>query len=133
MFLVERRDAFHPALHVAEVRLLWTDPPAWAKAPGTLQELREVWEPRLAGDGVVIALELGDQSERSLEQITADIVRCTQPGDLVADPFCGTGTTGVAALAQGRNFYGSDMDPEMVWRARARLAGEPGAPDEARP
>ena len=32
------------------------------------------------------------------------------PGELVADPFCGSGTTGVAALQLGRNFHGVETD-----------------------
>jgi SAM-dependent methyltransferase len=115
------------------VHLIWTDPPVPDKAPDRLQALRDAWRPLLAAGGAMIVLEPGNRSERSLEQITDDILRTTPPGALVVDPFCGTGTTGVAALAAGRNFYGCDTDPEMVRRASARLAGRPGAPDEARP
>jgi len=35
----------------------------------------------------------------------------TAPGETVADPFMGSGTTGVAALAQGRTFVGCELDP----------------------
>ena len=34
----------------------------------------------------------------------------SNPGDLVVDPFCGSGTTGQAARQLGRRFYGSDLD-----------------------
>lgn len=43
------------------------------------------------------------------------------PGGLVVDPFCGSGSTGVAALLEGRRFRGSDTDPEHVETARARV------------
>lgn len=36
----------------------------------------------------------------------------SQANDIVLDPFCGTGTTLVAAQASGRKWLGSDFDPE---------------------
>lgn len=47
----------------------------------------------------------------------------TPPGGLVLDPFCGSGSTGVAALAEGFRFIGFDNDPESVKTARRRIAG----------
>lgn len=38
----------------------------------------------------------------------------TNPGDLVCDPFVGTGTTAVVALALGRRFVGCDIDAEAI-------------------
>lgn len=46
------------------------------------------------------------------------------PGDLVSDPFLGSGTTAVAALKLGRRFCGSDIDPECVRLSQARVARE---------
>lgn len=43
-------------------------------------------------------------------------------GDLALDPFCGTGTTGIAALNHGRRFLGVDLVPRIVEMARGRLA-----------
>lgn len=43
-------------------------------------------------------------------------------GDVVLDPFCGTGTTGVAALKHGRRFLGIDLAPRIVEMARGRLS-----------
>lgn len=45
-----------------------------------------------------------------------------KPGDLVADPFLGGGTTGVAALAMDCAFVGCDIDPEAVEAAKERLS-----------
>ena len=42
----------------------------------------------------------------------------TEPGDLVSDPFCGSGMTGVAALALDRNALLSDLSPAAVHIAR---------------
>jgi DNA modification methylase len=45
----------------------------------------------------------------------------TQTGDLVLDPFCGTGTTGVAALRYGRRFVGVDLLKEFVAESDERI------------
>lgn len=45
-------------------------------------------------------------------------------GDTVIDPFCGTGTTMVAALKSGRNSIGLDIDPEYCKMAEERLRKE---------
>jgi len=44
-----------------------------------------------------------------------------KPGGTVLDPFCGTGTTGVAALALGRRFTGIDLNREFAAIAAERL------------
>ena len=57
--------------------------------------------------------------------------RCIQagckPGGLVLDIFCGTGTTGLAALAHGRRFAGIELSPAFAALAAERLrdAAEP--------
>jgi site-specific DNA-methyltransferase (adenine-specific) len=43
-------------------------------------------------------------------------------GDTVLDPFCGTGTTVLAARNSGRNGIGIDVDPRYVRMAEDRLA-----------
>lgn len=45
----------------------------------------------------------------------------TSPGDLVVDPFMGSGSTGVAALSLGRRFAGTDIAPAAVALTRRRL------------
>ncbi len=45
----------------------------------------------------------------------------TPAGGLVLDPFSGSGTTGVAALAEGLRFAGCEREAEYVQIARARL------------
>jgi len=52
----------------------------------------------------------------------ADLVeRFSKPNDLIVDPFCGGGTTGVVALALGRQFVGADNDQQIIEQARTRL------------
>jgi DNA modification methylase len=44
-------------------------------------------------------------------------------GGLVLDPFTGSGTTGMVAVRNGRNFVGSELNPEYADMARGRIAG----------
>ncbi len=46
----------------------------------------------------------------------------TQPGDLVLDPFIGSGTTALAAMELGRNYIGVDINPEYIELSRARVS-----------
>jgi len=45
----------------------------------------------------------------------------TRPGDLVFDPFCGLGATLVAARNLGRAWFGIDITPDFVTKAKKRL------------
>lgn len=49
----------------------------------------------------------------------------TNPGDLVFDPFSGSATTGVAALAIGRRFLGCEREPQFIEIAVQRLTEAP--------
>lgn len=46
----------------------------------------------------------------------------TQPGELVCDPFAGSGTSGVAAAQLGRRYHGVEIDAEFLKLARERVA-----------
>jgi len=46
----------------------------------------------------------------------------TPPGGTVLDPFNGSGSTGKAAVREGFNYIGCELDPEYVEIARARIA-----------
>jgi hypothetical protein len=48
----------------------------------------------------------------------------TDPGELILDPFCGSGTTGVAAIRLGRRFIGIEKDAKYAALARERLEAE---------
>ena len=48
----------------------------------------------------------------------------TYEGDVVLDPFMGSGTTAVAALRTNRHYIGFDTDVAYVSRARTRIAVE---------
>ena len=46
----------------------------------------------------------------------------TKPGDIVLDPFFGTGTTGAVARKLGRHFIGIEREPDYIAGARQRIA-----------
>jgi site-specific DNA-methyltransferase (adenine-specific) len=49
---------------------------------------------------------------------------CTRRGELVLDPFMGSGTSGVVAVRQGYRFVGVDREAEYVRLARRRIKAE---------
>jgi DNA modification methylase len=48
------------------------------------------------------------------------------PGDVVLDPFYGSGTVGVVALRHGRSFVGIDLDVRNEALALERISKEEG-------
>jgi modification methylase len=50
------------------------------------------------------------------------IMAATKPGDIVLDPFFGSGTTGAVAKRLGRHFIGVERDPSYAEIARERIA-----------
>lgn len=49
------------------------------------------------------------------------VLMSTDPGDIVLDPFLGTGTTAIAAKTLGRHFIGIDIDPQYADIANEKL------------
>jgi site-specific DNA-methyltransferase (adenine-specific) len=57
---------------------------------------------------------------RLMRELVADF---TNPGELILDPYAGSGSTGVACRALGRRFIGWEINPEYAAIARQRLSG----------
>lgn len=57
-----------------------------------------------------------------LEILERIISASSKPGDLVVDPFCGSGTTAVACKKLGRRCWTFDIDDMYVEQARKRVA-----------
>ena len=71
----------------------------------------------------------GHPTEKPLAIISELIEVSTKPNDLILDPFCGSGTTCVAAKMLGRRYIGIDISEEYCNIARMRLkAVETGVP-----
>jgi site-specific DNA-methyltransferase (adenine-specific) len=65
----------------------------------------------------------GHPGAKPLELMRALIRDYSEPGDLICDPYAGSGTTLLATLAEGRRAVGAEQDPETFRRACERLAG----------
>lgn len=61
-------------------------------------------------------------TQKPLELMLRLIAASTQPGDNILDPFCGSGTTGVAAKILGRNFSGIELDATFYRLAKRRTS-----------
>jgi DNA modification methylase len=105
---VKRSDgAFGTFLSDAEV--------AWQKGGHGVYCFRDVRSP-----GVDVGLH---PTQKPLELMRWCIQRAkTLPGALVLDPFCGTGTTGVACMLEGRRFIGIEREAKYVAIAKRRIA-----------
>jgi site-specific DNA-methyltransferase (adenine-specific) len=70
----------------------------------------------------------GYPSEKPVEIGEVLVRQSSAPGDLVMDPFMGSGAFGVAALRTGRDFRGCDIGKDALRLARARLIAAGGQP-----
>ena len=73
-------------------------------------------------------------TQKPLALLARLLLAATAPHDWVLDPFCGSGTTGVAASLLGRRFLGIDLSADYLALARARREAldAPGAPARLR-
>lgn len=63
-------------------------------------------------------------TQKPLSLVERIIKASSRPGDLVLDPFAGSGTTAVAASRLGRQCISFEKDSEMATKANARLQSE---------
>lgn len=61
-------------------------------------------------------------TQKPLALLTRIVQLASNEGDVVLDPFCGSGTTLLAAQRLGRRWIGIDINPQAIEIARARLA-----------
>lgn len=66
------------------------------------------------------SIVMGQKPQWLINAIVRDYSR---PGDLVADPFSGGGTTAIACESLGRRFVGAELKEETFIKAKARLSG----------
>src|SRR4029077_16910781 len=65
----------------------------------------------------------GYPAEKPWEVADVLIRQSSGPGDIVVDPFMGSGSVGIAAARLRRRFLGNDLNPEAVRIAAQRLRG----------
>ena len=61
-------------------------------------------------------------SQKPLELVEYMVLSCSEEGEVVLDPFLGSGTTAVACKKLRRNYIGIEIDPSYCEMARKRLA-----------
>ena len=71
----------------------------------------------------------GYPAEKPSEVAEILIRQSSQPGEVVADPFMGSGSVGVAAARLGRRFLGNDLNQGAVRLARQRLTSLARSPE----
>jgi hypothetical protein len=64
-------------------------------------------------------------TQKPLALLYRVILASTNPGDVILDPFFGTGTTGAAAKILHRNWIGIEKDSQYIPVARDRIDGTP--------
>ena len=64
----------------------------------------------------------GPQTQKPLALMELLVRLFSNPGELILDPFAGSGTTGVTAVRLGRRFLGWEMSPTYADMARKRIA-----------
>lgn len=60
-------------------------------------------------------------TQKPLDVAQMIILNSSQRGQVVCDPFMGSGTTGVAAVRAGRMFLGADIDDKAIEKSTARI------------
>ena len=63
-------------------------------------------------------------NQKPIELVSKFILAHTKPGQLVVDPFCGSGTTPLAAERLDRKWIGIELDPKHFATAEANIAVE---------
>jgi len=97
---------------------------------GSLKQMRDVWDlPLVQGkerlrNGNKRALHPTQKPEEMLKRI---IAASSNKGDLVLDPFLGSGTTALVAKRLGRKWIGIEKNQDYVEAAQKRIDGENGA------
>jgi site-specific DNA-methyltransferase (adenine-specific) len=76
---------------------------------------RSVWSVSVGADGA------GHNAAFPLRLVTPCLLSSSKPGDVVLDPFAGSGTVGVACIQNHRRFLGIDLNPSYVMLAERRL------------
>ena len=83
------------------------------------KQMKDVWIGALTKPSEKIEGKHPTQKpEYLLEKI---VLASTAEGQIILDPFCGSGTTGVEAVRFGRKFIGIDVSEEYLEISKRRL------------
>ena len=101
-----------------------TDRPATIQRDEFLEFTKSVWQFPTES-----AARIGHPAPFPVELPRRLIQLYTFAGDIVLDPFMGSGTTAIAALESGRHFVGYEIDPAYAAQARERIQARRDAGD----
>jgi len=93
-------------------------------------QMRSDWNLPICAGGERLKDETGSKAHSTQKPealLHRVLLSSSNPGDVVLDPFFGTGTTGAAAKRLGRHFIGLEQDPDYVRAARERLGAVPSS------
>ena len=69
--------------------------------------------------------EDGEIHRKSVQNVSHWLILFSRKGDLVLDPFCGSGTVGVACIKMERRFLGFEIDKITYTYAKERVESTP--------
>lgn len=79
---------------------------------------RNVFQVKAIGSSEPVRIHITQKPQELIQRL---IRVSSNPGELVLDPFMGSGTTAVAALAEERQFIGFERDEGYFWAAMKRI------------
>ena len=97
------------------------------------KQMRSTWRLPICkgGERIRVNGDVVHSTQKPLALLYRVILASTNPGDVILDPFFGTGTTGAAAKILHRNWIGIEKDPQYISIARDRI--DRLQPEEFRP
>jgi site-specific DNA-methyltransferase (adenine-specific) len=121
-------NALHTAFTHAHETLLWASRSRSSRhtfnyellnAPDPASQMSSVWRIRAVP---ISEKRMGyHPTQKPLRLVRRALVASTREGDLVFDPFCGSGTTGVATKELDRFFVGAELEEEFCELASCRI------------
>jgi site-specific DNA-methyltransferase (adenine-specific) len=84
------------------------------------KQMKNVWTMNIPGRGE--KCHGRHPTQKPVELVKRCLEASTNPGDLILDPFAGSGTTGIAALQLKRRFVGCEMGADHASLAVKRLS-----------
>jgi len=122
--------------------LLWATPTPKTKYHFNYKTMKElnggkqmtsVWDIPVSAGGERIKDDNGEKlhpTQKPEKLLYNVIISASKPGDLIVDPFMGSGTTGAMAKRLGRSFFGIERDETYRKYALRRIAAETEISDE---
>ena len=104
------------------------------KALNDDKQMRNTWELPICqgGERLVADEKKLHPTQKPLSLLYRVVLASTNPGDVILDPFFGTGTTGVAAKALGRDYIGIEQEARYAEAALARCEATPRFEEDIR-